>query len=194
MQIWLVSSRTPRRERLQAWGYAETGRPGVYRSQSVLVNRVGLLALNQLSAESHNAFVKVFASRREEKENAFRQAGQVEEGESPVQSFLRGLRAVAGVEEEYPMTQVITPEFVMRLGEELTRSLIEMLTPEERLAGLKPEERVAGVNPDDLLALFSIEDIEAYLERHHSKREATKSGVNRKQLHRIARPHTITDG
>lgn len=64
LQVWLISSKTPRRSRLRAWGYEEAGWPGVYRSNAVLVDRVGLLVLNQLSPTSYNSFVKIFASRR----------------------------------------------------------------------------------------------------------------------------------
>lgn len=187
IKIWLISSKTPRRDRLDAWGYVETEWPGVYQSRFVLVNRVGLLVLNQLSAESHNAFVKVFASRQVEKESAFRQTGHINELEPPAHSFLRGLREIAEVEEDYPMTLVITPEFVMRRGEELTRALLEMLTAEERVAGLKLEERVAGLKPeeritgietDELLSLLSFAEIEAYLERHRPQPDETESTGN----------------
>lgn len=187
MQVWVISSKTPRRQRLQEWGYAETDWPGVYRSSYVLVNRVGLLALNQLSDASYNAFVKVFASRQEEKATAFRQFEQIKELETPTRTFLRGLRQIVEVEEENAMAVVITPEYVMRLGEDLKRVLLETLTPEElmarlnpeerlaglkpeeRVAGLKPEERVAGIDPEQILPLFSIEDIEEYLRQHRPK-------------------------
>ena len=39
------------------------------------------------------------------------------------------------------------------------------LPPEERLAGLSPEERPAGLPPEERLAGLSPEEIEAYLER-----------------------------
>ncbi len=178
VQVWLISSKTPHSNRLQDWGYDKTELPGVYQSHSLLVNRVRLLVLNQLSAAPYNAFVKVFASRQDEKEVAFRQFDQVRNLEARTQSFLRGLREVVEVEEDSNMTVVVTPEYLIRRGEELTRAVLEMLTPAERLAGLKPEERVAGlqpeerivgVEPDELLSLISIEDIEAYLERHRPK-------------------------
>lgn len=79
------------------------------------------------------------------------------------------------------MTITITPEYVMRLGEDIKRIVLEMstpeeltahLTPEERLAGLKLEQRVAGLVADDLLSHLSFEEIEAYLEEHRPKSEA----------------------
>ena len=193
VQVWVISSKTPRSKRLQEWGYAETDWPGVYHSSYVLVNRVGLLALNQLSDASYNAFVKVFASRQEEKETAFRQFERIKELETPTRTFLRGLRQIVQVEEENTMAVIATPEYVMRLGEDMRRVLLETLTPqeliallrpeqrlaglkpeerlaglkpEERVAGLKPEERVAGIEPEQILPLFSIGDIEEYLRQH----------------------------
>lgn len=76
------------------------------------------------------------------------------------------------------MTITITPEYVMKLGEDVRRialdiatpeELIAHLTPEQRLAGLKLEERVAGLAVDDLLSHLSFEEIEAYLEEHRPK-------------------------
>ncbi|RLT38405.1 MAG: hypothetical protein DWI57_12080 [Chloroflexi bacterium] len=190
VQVWLISSKTPRRSRLQAWGYAETEWPGVYHSSAVLVDRVGLLVLNQLSPAFYNSFVKIFASRQEEQETAFRRFNQLDNLESQIQTFVRGLRRIVRVEEENPMTITITPEYVMRLGEDIKRIVLEMSTPEEltahltpeerlaglkleqRLAGLKLEERVAGLAADDLLSHLSFEEIEAYLEEHRPKSEA----------------------
>ena len=190
LQIWLISSKTPRSKRLQEWGYVESDLPGVYRSSSVLVNRVGLLVLNQLSPAPYNSFVKVFASRQEEQETAFQRFNQFENLETQVQTFLNGLRKVVQIEEENPMTITITPEYVMNLGEEVRRIAVKIstpaeriadltpgeltarLTPEERIAGLKPEERIAGMATNDVLPLFSFEDIEAYLEEHRPKPKA----------------------
>lgn len=178
VQIWLISSKTPRSRRLQEWGYGETDLPGVYKSASVLVNRVGLLVLNQLSAASYNAFVKVFASRQEEQETAFRRFNQFENLETQTQTFLQGLRKVVQIEEESLMPITITPEYVMNLGEEVRRIALKISTPAERIADLTSEEltarltleqRLAGLATDDLLSRLSFEEIEAYLEEHRPK-------------------------
>jgi len=58
------------------------------------------------------------------------------------------------------MTITITPEYVMNLGEEVKRVVLEMSTP---------EERIAGMASNDVLPHFSFEEIEAYLEEHRPK-------------------------
>ncbi len=157
-QVWLISSKTPRRSHLQAWGYVETGWPGVYRSSAVLVNRVGLLVLNQLSPAPYNSFVKIFASRQEERERAFQQMDQASHLESSTHSFLFGLREAVEVEENPYMTLVITPEFVMRRGEELKRVALGLLTAEELTARLTPAERIADLTPEELTARLKPEE------------------------------------
>ena len=94
------------------------------------------------------------------------------------------------------MTITITPEYVMRLGEDIKRIVLEMSTPEELIARLTPEERLVGLKLEELPALIeaaerlagrppkekgvgpaastplsdlSFEEIEAYLEEHRPK-------------------------
>ena len=152
LQIWLISSKTPRSRRLQEWGYVESDLPGVYRSSAVLVDRVGLLALNQLSPAPYNSFVKVFASRQEEQEGAFQRFNQFENLENQAQKFLDGLRKVVRIEEENPVTITITPEYVMNLGEEVKRRVLETSTPEQLIARLTPEQLIARLTPEELTA------------------------------------------
>lgn len=50
------------------------------------------------------------------------------------------------------MTITITPEYVMNLGEEVKRIVLETSTPEELIARLTPEELVARLTPEELTA------------------------------------------
>ena len=64
------------------------------------------------------------------------------------------------------MTQPkVTPDEVMGIGKEWYDVFLNILPPEERLAGLPPEERLAGLSPEEVLSQFKPEEIEAYLER-----------------------------
>jgi len=67
IQTFIVSAITPQAETLTQFGYAATDQAGVYRSQETFLRNIPLILLNELSLEQHNAFFKLFASRRKVK-------------------------------------------------------------------------------------------------------------------------------
>ena len=69
---FVLCAQTPQADRLAALEYATTDLPGVYRSDNLYVAHITILVLNQLRDEPHNALVKAFASRQQEKAKAFR--------------------------------------------------------------------------------------------------------------------------
>ena len=88
----LLSAKTPRNERLASWGYEEVQK-GVFRSPLPLLRRVWLLALNRLEPQPHNAYVKIFASRAQERETAFATLDMpTAEEEADLHSYILGLR------------------------------------------------------------------------------------------------------
>jgi len=46
------------------------------------------------------------------------------------------------------MTEEITLERLLEMGEEMRKKVVESASPEERLAGLDAETRVAGLKPE----------------------------------------------
>ncbi|MCP4110278.1 MAG: hypothetical protein GY749_32945, partial [Desulfobacteraceae bacterium] len=66
-QIFLISSKTPRKAVLEKAGYYATDQKGVYKSSDFLLEAIPILVLNELSDEMHNAFIKCFASRKKAK-------------------------------------------------------------------------------------------------------------------------------
>ncbi len=73
VQTVLLSAKTPWAETLEYLGYSQTEFPGVYRSESPILDQVLLLSLNDLSNESHNAWIKCFASKKKIKEKTLKQ-------------------------------------------------------------------------------------------------------------------------
>ncbi len=71
--------------------------------------------------------------------------------------------------------EAITPETVMEQGRLLRKSLLAVLSPEERLAGLAPEQRLAGLTPEEMIVLQK--QIEAQLQQQQkkSKKSAPKA-------------------
>ena len=71
VQTVIVSARTPRKERLETWGYEELQK-GVFLGPPPVLDRVWLLVLNDLPAEPHNAYIKLFASKKRERRRRLR--------------------------------------------------------------------------------------------------------------------------
>jgi len=174
VQTVLISAKTPQAATLTEWGYvAATNLPGVYRSHERSLRLITLLSLNDLSAEPHNAFVKTFASRRQQKREAF--ATMKRTGLSwltaKLQWFLAGLQTYwfsTDTGEDF-MKQQLTPEKVMALGEEWILACLATLpvekrlefmglTAQERLAGLPASERLAGLPASELVAKLSVQE------------------------------------
>jgi hypothetical protein len=165
----LLSARTPRKDRLEKWGYEEEQK-GVFCSQLPLLRRVRLLVLNRLPPQPHNAFVKLFASRKREREAAFASLDMPMVAESPdLHAYMVGLQTALEVKGEVNMAEMLTPEKVMEIGEKVRQRILEMASPEERMMGLdlnkvnpklrqrilemaSPEERLSGLDPNEILA------------------------------------------
>lgn len=147
----VLSARTPQKARLAEWGYREL-QDGVYRSPLPLLRRVWLLVLNDLPPSPHNAYVKLFASREQEREAAFAALDAPTLTESPpLYAFMIGLQRTMDVKGESNMAELMTPDKIMEIGEEIRQRVLETATPEERLAGLAPQERLAGLEPQERL-------------------------------------------
>ena len=67
--------------------------------------------------------------------------------------------------------EAITPETVMEQGRLLRKSLLAVLSPEERLAGLAPEERLAGLAPEERLAGLTEEEMVALMKQIEAQRQ-----------------------
>ncbi len=150
LATFILCSKTPKAERLAAWGYERVA-PGVYRSTQPLLARVGLLLLNELPAAEHNAFVKVFASRQRARSEAFE---RLDKGREPalLETYLLGLRRKL-LQGEDVMSTEITPKEIFELGEGVRRRIIETAAPDDLGEGVRrriietatPEERLAGL-------------------------------------------------
>ena len=164
VQTVVLSAKTPRKERLEKWGYEELQK-GVFLGPPPVLDRVWLLALNDLPAVPHNAFVKLFASQRKEREAAFAALDAPTLAESPsLLAYVFGLRQTLGVEGESEMAEEMTPEKVMEIGEQVRRRAIELAAPEDFDESLRrrilevasPEERMAGLNAAERRALLRL--------------------------------------
>ena len=182
LRTFLVSSRTPRRATLEKFGWHPADKPGIYKSRNPLAESVTLLLLNELADTPHNAWLRCFASRKQEKKSAF--ATLMGRGFSSfshqLQWFLEGLLHHWFATGGENMETEITPDDVMWIGKKWQQAVLSGLRPEERLAGLTLKDRLDGLTLRDrldgltlrdVLAEFSPEEIEAYLKKMRKTRQ-----------------------
>jgi hypothetical protein len=193
---FLVVASTPMGDWKGKFGFSATERQGVYRGNISLLKRVQIILLNELEATEHNAPLKCFASRHVERKKAFvvlRDSGFMRLS-GVIERLITGLWRLSGmlnVSSTPHNMEELTPEMVIRMGQEWIDALLdatpvdevlnhykadevlnyykadEVLNhyePEQRLAGLGAEQRLAGLEPEQRLAGLTEEQIRAYLE------------------------------
>ena len=157
----VLSAQTPQKSRLAKWGYQEAQK-GVFRTSIPFVGRVMLLALNRLPAPTNNAFVKLFASREQERDVGFASLDRSVWAESvDMYAYVLGLRQTLNVKGELNMAEVLTPEKVLEYGRKIRQLVFETGTPEEKLAGLSPDEILAGLSNEERRKLLRLLQKEA---------------------------------
>lgn len=138
VRMFILCAKTPLPERLAAFGYAPTAQPGVYQSQNVLATEIILLVLNELSPAPHNALVKAFASRKQEKAKAFALLRQFWRLSTELLLMFEVLQTLWSLPEGATMQEILTPERVMAIGEEWMQIFLRNLSPEQLNAYLDP--------------------------------------------------------
>lgn len=170
VQTVIISSKTPAKTFMQQFEYSQTLLPGVYHSKNPMLQALLIIELNGLTDAPHNLFVKCFASKKTEKDRAFKKlfASGKQFFRSGLYSIIAGLWRIINLK-EVPMESELTPEKVMEIGKEWEALFLNFIPVERRLAGLKPEERLAGLKPEERLAGLKLEEIEAYLKEIKQK-------------------------
>jgi hypothetical protein len=185
VQTVLMSAKTPCDETLTQFGYDKTEHDGVYRSQNILLETIPLISLNELSNEPHNAFVKCFASRKKEKQKAFK----LLKGASSLMThqlewFLAGLwKHWFSKSGENEMTVELTPEDIAEMGEMWGSTYLSTLKVEDVLPYFKPQEILAQFQPKEILSeidhqqflkALPLDEIEAYVKQEKMKKKSDK--------------------
>ena len=160
VQTFLASSRTPRESTLEKFGWQITGKPGVYQNLHPLTEFITLILLNELADTPHNAWIKCFASRKQEKKSAFEMlmSKSFSSLNRRLQWFIEGLFHYLFKTGGKDMDIEITPDDVMKIGKKWQMAILSGLKPEDRLAGLAPKDRLAGLAPKDRLAGLALKD------------------------------------
>lgn len=168
VELFMISAKTPRQAFRTLLQYTEAEAPGVYRSTNPLLQRIHLICLNQLQPQPHNAFIKCFSSRPNEKRKAFSLIQRELERHLSTQLywFISGLWKHWFKKGKTEMREPLTTEDVLEMGKMWGDAFLATVPPQEYLSHHKPEEVLSG---------FSLEEIEAYLRKAKSKQETKQN-------------------
>ncbi len=194
VQTFLVSSKTPIKATLGQIEYFPTDQKGICRSNNYLITSIPLLCLNDLPNHTHNAFIKLFASRRKVKLSAFdtlKQQGLYSFG-IQLKWVVEGLMNFWFVIKGDDMKAELTSEKVVEFGKmfedavisgmspkeilskcdkkELLNELATELSAKEILSGYDKEKLIEELTIEERLAGLSEKEVEAYLKKLKKKR------------------------
>lgn len=189
VQTFLISSKTPRSSVLEGFAYRRGQHPGIYVSALPVFRHVILIVLNELSDEAHNAWIKCFASQKQQKRKSFEvlKTKGMRFISRSMEYFLSGLWGHwFNHMGEFDMRE-LTAEQLIEMGKFWGESYLSTLSPKERLMGmdekeilsevdhqkilanLDAKERLEGLDIKECLNGFSTEEIKAYLEETKTK-------------------------
>ena len=135
LQSFLVSAKTPSTDVLTRYGFEPTAQKGVYVSRAPFVGDIRVILLNEIDDVPHNAVLKCFASRQQEKGKAFETMNrQVLPGQSSAALVwvTAGLMEVMmGKALDNPELMGWTPDEVVKLGKEWIESKVLEFTRQE---------------------------------------------------------------
>ena len=178
---YLVVSSTPNAETLQYYNYQEAEHPGVYRTDRDFIKEIAVVALNDLRDEPHNAYVKLFASRKGVKRRAISQLKKmgVFAAFTELSEFVYAMAQVLFKEERMDLREDehLDAEVLIEIGREMAKAyfnhmmaqeeipdwgeqFLASLPPERRMAGLPPEQRMAGLPSELRTAGLEVEELQ----------------------------------
>ena len=165
IQSFILSAKHP--QCLQEFGYIHEIASGVYQSDYQLLKNITLISLNKLSDMPHNAWIKCFASRQQEKSKAFnllKTSGlTLSTVTTQLSRFVGGLwQLMLATKGEHMITEM-TREQMIEMGEMWGDVYLSHLTTEERLCGLKPANILQALTPAEILHGLKPKEIEDYL-------------------------------
>ncbi len=161
VKCFLLSSKQPQKSTLKKLGYRNTELKGVYRSQFRLIRKVTLLSLNELANEPHNAYVKCFASHRQEKEKAFEmlEKNNFKSLANPLRYFISGLKGFWFTLEGDKMKLEVTEEQIAEMGKRWGETYLSSLPTEEVLSHYDPQEVLSHYDPQEVLSHYDPQEV-----------------------------------
>ena len=150
LDVFIISSKTPSKNFLEAFGYIQTAHQGVYKSQLPLVRIDTLISLNELSKTSNNIMFKLFASKKRE-QNAV---------SKKIKKMIKAKTLPTGLDEYfYNFINILfrkgtkemdwlklSPKEKQEMMTTIEDMVLERVSTERRLKGIQPEDRLKGLD------------------------------------------------
>lgn len=175
LQSFLVSSKTISSKSLKTLQFETTQIKGVYCGVSVYNENTTLLVVNQLDDVPHNASIKLFASRAEEREKALGHFENTLYGRasSMLESSIAGLWKLLSTKGYQIGQQSVTVEEVERLGQNLVLGQLraDEIPVKEMIKEIGLKNIIEKVGTDKVIKAFGVEKLEARLEELKAKKE-----------------------
>ena len=172
VELFVISAKTPRQAFRTLLQYSEAEAPGVYRSTIPLLQRIHLICLNQLQPEPHNAFIKCFASRSNEKRKAFSLIRRelLSGLSTQLYWFIRGLWEDWFKKGKAEMREPLTTEEVLEIGKMWGDRLFAVVPPEEVFSHYKPEEVFRHYKPEEAARFYKPKELLSHLQPEEAAR------------------------
>ncbi|MBF0627099.1 MAG: DUF4351 domain-containing protein [Magnetococcales bacterium] len=133
----MISSITPHQSLLARCSFQPVGLNGVYENPPIFGRILRLIVLNQLADQPHNAPLKCFASRMDERRRAFKTLEQDEwvRVSKSFNAVLAGLRSNLMQNSLSHLDNAgLTPDSVMRIGRRMLEATLDMMDDDELYA------------------------------------------------------------
>jgi len=163
VETFIILSKTPSIKTLDLFGYQPSKYKGVYKTNHEGWSLITVISLNDLSDKPHNAYIKIFASKKREKNKALMSLYSMGLNNLPyrLNNLYQGLINIwYGQIKEVQMNVEMTPENVMEIGKIWGDAFLSTLTTDDRLKlveDIPVHERFKDISVHDRLKL--VEDI-----------------------------------
>ncbi|MEO5330625.1 MAG: DUF4351 domain-containing protein [Magnetococcus sp. YQC-5] len=147
----IISAITPRQEYLDRFVFEPVGPNGVYQSKPYWGGMIRLILLNELANEPHNAPLKCFASRLEERKKAFetiRQTGLNKLSVSFGQITTSLWRLLMKGSLNSPEMEGVTSDYLIQFGKAWFDSMVDATPDDELFSRPKFEHRLEQEHRD----------------------------------------------
>ena len=198
VDVFMVSSKTPSKKFMKAFGYKKTILPGVLKSKIPCFRVIPLISLNDLSDKPYNVMFKLFASKKKQQYQASKNVEtRIIEKKYPddLNTFFYDFFKILFNEGEKEMDWILLPEeekkkiklsieasILKGMSRENRLDFLEQCDTEDRLRGIAPKDILREIDPKDILREIAPKDrlkglkpeefdiIEAYLKNMKRKR------------------------
>jgi hypothetical protein len=165
LKSFIISSKQPQDKTLERLGFTEY-QAGIYHSDNCFIADIPLISLNTLPNTERNAWIRCFASKKQERKKAFDYLDQVDlkKLSQALRWAIMGLRNIFfGRPKVDTENLLMEPEEIMRVGKFWEKSwekgYLDSLSPEERLQGLDAETVLSHFDSDTVLNHFDSDTV-----------------------------------